>query len=230
MKTNSPQLSNVLCCILTTHKHSSRIAAIKQSWGESIDHLFYSDHESISDNILKVSQRSDYHSNEDKHLNCLNLLSFYLNDMFGRFEWLFFCDDDTFVNTRRLLDFANSAANKNIVYGERITQNKDFRNLVFHKRTVPSKLSYLSGGAGYLMSTKIYEQMYPFSNFNTGFSDVSMGINILNAGITIENMPLMHSQPPSFYNHEASQINDNISYHYIKESMQMKTLHMLASL
>ena len=48
--------------------------------------------------IIKVSDDFTYSSNEPKHVNVIK----YLIENDYQYEWFFFCDDDTFVNTKNL--------------------------------------------------------------------------------------------------------------------------------
>ena len=78
-----------------------RYINVTETWGKNVDFFFYSDHEDFDKKIIKVSDRTDYQSNEEKHINIIQ----YVADNIKGYDWYFFCDDDTFVNTKKLESF-----------------------------------------------------------------------------------------------------------------------------
>ena len=62
--------------ISTTHKNQERILSVKNTWAKHMDHLYYSDHCDVDNNIIKVSDDDCYTSNEEKGINIwiLNLV------------------------------------------------------------------------------------------------------------------------------------------------------------
>ena len=60
---------NILYCVLHGSVHPDRYNNVINSWGKDQNLLFYSDTEDPDKNIVKVTDRTDYHSNEEKNVN-----------------------------------------------------------------------------------------------------------------------------------------------------------------
>lgn len=203
-------MKKILYVILHGSMNPDRYYNVKETWGKNEDCLFYSDHEDNEKNIVKVSNRTDYHSNEDKHINVLHYVS---NNVEG-YEWFFFCDDDTFVNTKKLEEFIESS-DKNSVHGSVL------------EGTWPGdrSLNYCSGGAGYLIHSELLKNIINHVKFlNSGYSDVSLGICLRELGISSKDSIMFRSQPPSFFGFGLSEIKNYISFHYIKTKNEMEIL------
>lgn len=220
--------NSILVCILHTHKNSSRYDNIVNTWGKNIDYLFYSDEEDLTKNIYKVSNRSDYSSAQEKQVNIINQMP----EQYLKYDWYFFCDDDTFLNVNKLRNIL-SKLDTNIVYGE-------IRNSWASDRT----LYYPMGGAGFLISKnimfKIHGNFIDNSKYGIYHSDVTLGMNLRRLGVEmspiressidtkpnqLDGCPLLNSQNPSFYGIQDSDVYNYISFHYIKEYNEMKKLN-----
>ena len=153
-------MKKILYVILHGSTNPDRYFNVKETWGKDVDCIFYSDHEDKEKNIIKVSDRTDYHSNEDKHVNVIK----YLGENINNYEWFFFCDDDTFVNTKKLEELSDNF-DKNKVHGQMLkTDNSNGIPL-------PSPiLEYCSGGAGYLIHNKILKIINP--QYMSSFSKI----------------------------------------------------------
>ena len=208
-------MKDILFLILHTHKQQDRYKNVTETWGNDCDHLFYSDRESHENNILKVTDRDDYASNEVKFYEVIKNLP----DKYSYFQWYFFCYNDTFINTNKFFESLELFDPKK-VYGQKIntwTQDKN--------------LHYLSGGAGYLVSNEIMKILKSnIKNYNTTFADVTMGLTLRDNNIEIENFYLFKSQPPKYYNIPDEQIKNYISFHYIKSYNEMNKLYQLREL
>ena len=68
-------MKKILYVILHGSINKERFYNIKETWGSNVDTLFYSDYEELDKNIIKVSNRNDYHSNEEKHINVLKFVN-----------------------------------------------------------------------------------------------------------------------------------------------------------
>ena len=79
-------MKKILYVVLHGSVKSERYYNVKETWGKDIDILFYSDYEDVDKKIIKVSDRTDYGSNEEKHVNVIHYLSENNND----YEWFFF--------------------------------------------------------------------------------------------------------------------------------------------
>jgi len=199
---------NILALILHSQKSSQRFENISKTWGQDIDFLFYSDHSSL--NTIKVTDRNDYASAEIKQINIINdLPKEYLN-----YDWYLFCDDDTFINTSLLLSKINTFDTEEVI------------GQVIQCWQPDTTLSYLSGGAGFLMSNKILKSIKGrIPNYNSGYSDVTMGLFYRENNIKIKHSELFMSQNPGFYNVDDNNISKFISFHYIKDYETMRKMH-----
>lgn len=202
---------NILYCILHGQIDSQRYTNVVKTWGKNVNFIFYSDHEDINKKIIKVSNRTDYHSNEEKNVNAFKVIA---NDpKLNGNDYYFFCDNDTFVNTEALEKF--------------ITENK-LDEMKIHGRVdntwQPDKtLHYCSGGAGYLMSKKLLLDIFKnCKNYSTGYSDVSIGIFARENNIEFQHHDGFNSNPP--WNPKCLNLNisNQITFHYIKTIDEMK--------
>lgn len=220
-------MKNVICFVLATQKYEDRICRIEKTWGNDIDTIFYSDHEVRERNIINVYDKQDYVSAEIKQSNVLNLIKTMPN-IINSYDWVCFSDDDTFFNTRLLKETVQHL-DKNKSYGRVITYENDPNNPIYKRNEIPKDLKYPNGGAGFLISTEKLTQIPEFRSYNTGFSDVTYGLNLYYNSVEMIHIDLFHSQPPSFYNHNESIIPTKISYHYITSDETMFWLYKLTT-
>ena len=202
---------NILYVVLHGKSSDYRYEGIIKTWAKNKNIIFYSDYEDIDKKIHKVSNITDYSSNEEKHLNAFLLV----NKLYMKYDWFFFCDDDTFVNTKYL---ENTKFDENFIHGSVITGCWPY----------DKNLEYCSGGAGYLISKniliKIYENLF---NSNTGFSDVSLGYIAKKCKIPFLNDDRFRSQNPSFFNTKDDEIKNFFTFHYVKtKDDQTKLLNL----
>lgn len=136
---NTENRPKILCCILHTEKQPEQWEAIEKTWGSRIDHMYYSDHEDISKNIVKVSDSSDHRSCVEKNARVFKIL---INDKgYKHYDWYFFVDNDTYVNVKKLSsEIMCGEFNEDKIYG--------------HTWKDEEENSWLMGGAGYLMHKK----------------------------------------------------------------------------
>lgn len=172
-----------------------------QTWGHDQNVLFYGDYDDA--NVIKVSDKTDYSSGEDKQINIIN--EFPLDRLV--YDWYIFCDDDSFINTSMLPSFL-SKLDPWVVHG--MTGNG----------YDPDKtLFYCYGGAGIFMSRNMLHSMRGTLTHNDViWGDVSLGMNMRRLGIsTCNHEDICHTQPPSTYKLKRDQVKDHVSFHYIKE-------------
>jgi len=204
-------MKKILYVLLHGSMNPNRYYNVKETWGKDVDCLFYSDHEDSEKNIIKVSNRTDYHSNEEKHINSIHYVSNNIKD----YEWFFFCDDDTFVNTKKLENLLGTF-DKNSIHGSLLNDGHWPGD-----RT----LNFCSGGAGYLIHHELLNTIDKnLSILNTGCSDVTLGICLRNLGIDSVNHEFFKSQPPYFFNIPIDETKNYITFHYIKTMDDMKNL------
>lgn len=203
---------NILFSILHTHKQDERVDNVLETWGQNENVIFYSDKENLDKKVYKVSDNSEYDSGQEKQINVFKLLKYFLD-----YDWYFFCDNDTFVNTK-LLKKQIEHYNTDKVYGEIIQCWPQDRSL-----------KYPSGGAGFLISNKTVRTLIenilpcPFQPY----SDVALGFNLRKLRIECEHSELFHSQKPEFYNIKKSDINNYLTFHYITNKNDMERFHLL---
>jgi len=201
---------NILYCILHTKHQESRAKNILTTWGKDQNLLFYSDHEDPEIRCHKVTDQSDYASGQIKQINVFHLLV----KQYSNYDWYFFCDNDTFVNTSKLKHFAETS-DIDVVHGN-----------IINCWPQDSSLYYPSGGAGYLVSNRILHQMTDVHYNNTEFSDVSIGLNFREKNIILKNNDLFKGQPPAYYNIKDEDVKNYITFHYISDALIMK--HILS--
>lgn len=206
-------MKKILYVILHTCKKPDRYDGIINSWGKNVDYIFYSDCEDKEKKIIKVSTNSTYSSNEEKHINIIK----HLIDENYQYEWFFFCDDDTFVNTKKLEDNIN------------IFDENKINGCVLNGTWGGDKsLSYCSGGAGYLIKKEV---LYKISKSllikNSGYSDVTLGLCTRELGVEHNNLNGFNSQKPKFYNLKNKTIKDMYTYHYITPEIMIEMYNIL---
>lgn len=214
--------------VLTTENYPQRINNIIETWGKDIDTVFYSDHEDTEKNIIKVSNRKDYVGAEEKQINVLNNAKYYTNErdqlLVDVYDWFFFVDDDTFVNTANLKKHLKNLSKEN-VYGQMFWYEKDYDNPAYANGIVPKDAKFPSGGAGFLVSSTVLRNITSFVNYKTGNGDVSAGLNFHLNKINQVHLALTNSQTPEVLNHNEEEIREQISYHFIRTEGQMKKLY-----
>lgn len=219
--------NKILYVLLHGSMMPERHKNVMDSWGKDVKILFYSDHSDTNNKIHKVSDRTDYHSNEDKHIGAWKLIK--SKKLFKNFEWIFFCDDDTFVNYSYLEDnldyFDKSKITGHVLQG---TWPQD------------RSLNYCSGGAGYLVHSKNVEFISKnIELLNTGYSDVTLGLFCRRFGIEFAHDDRFNPNDHEGKIREGTVTSDirynNIedpskffSHHYIKTSEEMNKLYELS--
>ena len=207
MRQGNLNMKNILLCCITTEKNADRRELFASNIANKMPYLFYSDHSDPSQKVIKVSDRTDYKSGEEKHLNLLNLL---LALDLG-YKWYFFCDDDTYVHPGNLEEYAKSAQTDKIHGSIFNYENHSVKDIF---EIYSKEFEYPSGGAGYLVSDQVLKTNSFYKSFDTGYGDASFGLNFLHRKIFV-NMEGAHMSYPAAYGHDAIQIQNAISYHYI---------------
>jgi hypothetical protein len=208
------KVDKILYCVIHSQMQEERYENIIKTWGKGCDLIFYSDHAIPEKKIIKVSDNTTYSSGEEKQINIINTFPPELLS----YDWYFFCDNDTFVNTKKLNTFVNGC-NPSKIYGK-------------IGNTWPDdwSLHYFSGGAGFLMSNEVLKRMRGnLRHNNTVYGDVSIGINIRDMGIDKVHSDLFKSHPPAESGVARENIINYVTFHYIKTFDQMNDLYTICN-
>jgi len=201
-------MEKILAVIGTGFCMHERRNTIEQTWGKDIDHIYFSDHE--ANNIIKVTSETEYRFGELKQVNIINM---FPSDLLEKYEWVIFVDDDTFVNAKLLkenLQFFDA----NSVHGRLIN--------CWHPDL---SLYYPSGGAGFVMSTKLIKDIKgQLQYLKTGFGDVTLGIFFREKKINLIQNDLFKSHTPNDEN--ISDVENYFTFHYIKTFDEMNELYL----
>jgi hypothetical protein len=200
-------MKKIVFLVMTTEKNNQRIINIKSTWGKDVDVFFYSEHENLENNIIKVT---NINHPEVKQCEVFKTIK---NNLIDKYEWFFFSDDDTFVNVNLLLNKLNSFSLEK-VHGQDIFG-------------CYGDLHYPSGGAGFLISNKIISNFFDIHSNVSPHSDTTLGLFMRKKSIDIENCDLFKSQPPSFYKIDNDNVKNYISFHYINNFEHMNLLYNL---
>lgn len=221
-------MKKVLYVILHTQHQPERFNWIVNTWAKNVDYVFISDHDDTNNNIIKVSDNADYDSCEEKQINSVNSLS--SNPL--EYDFYFLCSNDNFVNTKKMKEFIENCETE-CVWGEL-------------DRAWPgdASLNFTLGGSGVLISKEIMGKIAGNLKWANGThpssfpSDVSLAINFRNMDIEMRNCELFHHQlfeKWSELHHPNSEIDyaemqNHISFHYIKDSKTMNLYHTACGL
>lgn len=189
---------------------NDRIKNVKNTWGKDVELIFYSDFEDLENNVYKVIDKKGYWDLEEKHINGIK----FVNDNFKDYEWYFFCDDDTFVNTKKMNEFLDSCE-EDVVYGLLINCYSKNKSLFYH-----------SGGAGVLIHKKNLEIISQnIESKNTKFADVTLGICLHDNNIKVETDDKFKSEKPQFYSISLDKVKNYITFHHINSMEEMMELY-----
>lgn len=188
-----------------------RYKNVVETWGKDIDYIFYSDYEDEKKKIIKTSNNISYYGLEEKILNA----SKKINEIYCDYDWFFFCDDDTFVNTKLLISKLETF-DENYVHGQ----------ILVHGWRIDPSLIFCSGGAGTLMHKKLLQKLSSnIKNNNIGIADVSLCMNMRDNKIEIKNSNLFYNNTPQSKNIKESDYKNYITFHNIKTEEMMKHLY-----
>lgn len=121
MKLTKTMNDKIFYAIKTTKRYQTRIDSILNTWLTGIDdYIFFSDHEDLDNNIILSSLDSSYEGTLEKFLyffNNVGSISHKDSDksVLDYYDWIFVCDDDTFVNTKMLEKFVTECDNEKLI-------------------------------------------------------------------------------------------------------------------
>lgn len=204
-------MNTTLYVILHTQLQPERYDNIATTWGQGKDLLFYSDHTDTAKNIVLTSLATNHASAEEKFRNVVR----YLTADYKYYQKYMFCDNDTFVNTKIIEDMK---VNDDQLIGQ-----------IIKCWPQDPELGYPSGGAGFLINhATLYKMGKHFGHYETGYSDVSMGVYAKDHGLTLHDSDLFKSQPPGFYGISGTECSKYATFHYITSKESMQNLHNIS--
>lgn len=224
-------MKNLLCFILTTPKYEDRIKRIENTWAKNLNTIFYSNHQDIARNILKVTDEDSYQSAALKQINIINVLPSLTKDgvsILDIYDWLLFCDDDTFVNSnviKKEIEYCNELC----AYGNVFNKQKHPTNPIHNNPSIPNNFEYLSGGAGFLLSTRLLKCLGKFKYYGHSHGDVEIGLNLYYKKINLIDHEKFNAYSPSYYKHTNDDILNSATYHYINTDFDMYKLYNLCN-
>lgn len=216
----------IVCFVLSTVKYPDRIKRIKETWANDIDTWFYSDHEDLTQNIIKVSDSSHYDDADKKQINIVNVIRQERKDILNTYDWVLFCDDDTFVNPKRAYEEFKHF-NYNCSYGHTVSYQRYSDNPIYNAPGIPKDLEYPCGGGGFAISTYILKLCGNFIDYSPRFGDVNFGLNLYYKKIPFIDNIFFNTTPPEHAGHTTSDIVKSITYHRIVTDEDMKNLYDL---
>lgn len=196
----------ITACITTTHKLPQRRISIKETWGNNLNHMFFSDESIPSDNVIKVTDDDSLYSNVPKMEGCFK----WAHESNG--EWFIFGDDDMFVFPNRLRNYIYSGKlNTNFVYGFILSKFTDSPNPIFIKYP---DLSYPSGGAGCIIHKNVVDSIWDKIKRDTEYySDVNVGICLLNNNITLIHETKFHQL--NYKDYDSKELESALTFHHM---------------
>lgn len=207
-------MDNIFFNIISTQKFiNTRQKHLKETWLKNIkNYIFASDID--NDDNIKLSDKHDHSSGEEKQINIFNYL---LKNK--KFDYYFFCDDDTFVNIKILNKYLLTFDQNNA--GNILSRARDPLNPQW--LTTPS-LQYFSGGAGFILNREIVETIANnlFLRQDNRYGDVSLGIIMDKLNISLNHSDLFNKDTPENLKHDIKNIKNSLTYHYVRDDMMYK--------
>jgi hypothetical protein len=183
--------------------------------------------------MIKTTNKTSYYGVGEKGINFLNMVKdIELNGekILDLYDWIFYVDDDTFVNVPNLNKFAKTADNTK-VYGYIFDSEKNSDNPMYERGIISKESKFPSGGAGVLIGSEVFRKIDDFELFvvpQFGHDDVDMGLNFDKNGIEQVNCELFNSQNPEFHKHNKTKVKKSITYHHVVGEL-MEELYEITS-
>ena len=188
--------TKVLCLIMTQPKnHRTKAIHVKNTWGKRCNGIlfFSSQNDSLLETIAFPMEEGRLQLWQKTHRAFYHTYKHYLNE----FDWFLKADDDTYVIMENLRYFLSGySKNEPIILGCR-TWNEEKR------------FTYMTGGAGYILSQKALKLLVEksFENPNCGANvhggeDIMMALCLKSVGVTFvdsvdkQNIGQMSHYPP----------------------------------
>ncbi len=208
-------MKKIVYILLTCKKYQNRQDNILKTWGKNKEIFFYSEHEDKLRNVIKVCDEilGDYESIplKQKHLFEMIESLFYNN-----YEWFFFGDDDTFVNTK-LLEKDLDLFDKTKVIGADYTMYWP-------------DINYPSGGAGMVINRETISKFFKYNEGPFGcnaekYGDITFGYNMRLNNVLLYNSPLFNGEHPTHYGLTLENCKTQYTYHRIHTLEEMELMN-----
>ena len=208
--------NRILILVMSSNILLNRREAIVKSYVKrlenysNIDLVFYSDDDDPATNTIKVDVplQMKYSDNEIKTVGAIDLIE---KRYYNQYDWYLFTDDDTFINVPLLNKMIHS-------FDKSVAHGKDLSGCY-------GDLSYLSGGAGILISNNVISKLFNMTNHKTDFSDVNIGLNMRERNISILDSKLFNGSNPYRDNKIdilEEEINRYITQHYVSPQKMLE--------
>jgi len=220
--------------ILTCAKKSDEQRdALKNTWAKHVDYVFLGDPSQQSKGILSYPEvlENDYHYVWIKYLAFLKRYEFTK-------DWYFFCDDDTFVDVKKLKDvLKNYDPEENICIFSKCVLNLDGTDKCgtptgFLMHTIKGKdavmpIVHPAGGAGFALSRKALNLLkkYLKGNKDLGYcykADVAIAFWLAKIDTKFIHLDKLFGNNPEHFNHTVEDIKSNITYHYVNPKLMQE--------
>jgi hypothetical protein len=230
--------------ILTCHKnYETKMRSIKETWLSDVpesNFIFLADHMDIKNRMFYDSRaRLGYDFVPEKYFYffCNPQVSFNIDD----FDFFFFADDDTFVNTRNLEKICKKMPNSPAWAGVPIVVNSwettEHRVAGEHEDFPELGFDYPSGGSGFLINRSLFKQVSSFVLTyprvpGSRWSDMTFGVWKEKSGgaLTLNETGSFYWDVPQSLEQEFhEQIRDSITYHRINEEMHHRIWNIVQS-
>ena len=210
-------MKKIIYILLTCEKYQNRQDNVLKTWGQNKNVFFYSEHEDKSRNVIKVCDEnlSDYGSITLKQKFIFEKLEeLFYND----YEWFFFGDDDTFVNTS-LLESDLDTFDKTKVIG-------------LDYSMYWNGVTYASGGAGMVINREIISKFFkynegPFGCGGEKYPDITFGYNMQFNNVLLDSSPLFNGEHPTHYGVSLDNCKTQYTYHRIHTLEEMEYMNNL---
>jgi hypothetical protein len=195
--------------ILTTSLNRDRHQSILNTWLKDFyDYVFYTDFTSEIGNQVELTTNTEYHSNGEKHILEVNRI--VREKIHNDYQWFYFCDDDTVPNISRILDYCRTADRSKVHAWTDTCWAED-----------PTLLS-VSGGAGYLVPSEVFQGRTPPRLKRIVWSDVQFALWLRENGIPLQHNSEFKHNIPSQFGIDISTVEgrnlvrEHMSFHYVK--------------
>jgi hypothetical protein len=207
-----------ICYIILTCEPflKSRCEWQKRTWlsqvGPTHDYFFLSAKANPDGRVLGWNTADDYTSCPIKYLALLRSTAIDAS----AYDWIFICDDDTYVFHDRL-----------VAYLENLKVERQETPRLYVGHILCEGYAYMSGGAGFAFSSQLFQDLSEYARDPNNapaihrYGDVSVGYWIHDVVQSGKEIVLVH-EPQKFNgspHRDEKEIDDAITFHYVREDL-----------